>query len=274
MEYKDIHYRVDGPIAVVTFDRPKARNAHGWRLLDETDHAFERAGKDRSVRVVVMKGANGVFTTGHDLGSEDDLAYRESLALQPGVEMYDAFRRYNFDLILKWRNFPKPVIAMVEGFCIYGGWMAAAAADVVYAADNAEFLPGFLEYNSIPYDIPVKKAKEICFESRFLSAQEAHQLGFVNRVLPLADLERETFAYATRVAENSPTMLRFLKVQLNKAQDQMGYTRAVEDSFGDFLAMLYYARDEMRLESQKRLVTVDLALKHRKGERPGLKPKA
>ena len=86
---------------------------------------------------------------------------------------------------MKWRNFPKPTIAMVEGYCIYAGWMLAAAMDVVFAAETAEFLGGFVEYNTIPWDIGIRRAKELVFESRFISAAEAEQLGFVNRVLPL-----------------------------------------------------------------------------------------
>ena len=76
--------------------------------------------------------------------------------------------------------------------------------DIVFAADDAQFLAGFVEYMSIPWDIGVRRAKELCFESRFITAAEAARYGFVNRVLPQADLERETFAYARRVAENSP----------------------------------------------------------------------
>ena len=100
---------------------------------------------------------------------------------------------------------------MVEGYCIYAGWMLAAAMDVVFAADSADFLGGFVEYNCIPWDIGVRRAKELVFESRFISADEAARFGLVNRVLPLAQLEREIFAYARRVAENSPEALRMAK---------------------------------------------------------------
>jgi len=159
----------------------------------------------------------------------------------------------------------------VEGYCIYAGWMLAACCDIVFAATDASFLPGFVEYMSIPWDIGVKRAKEIVFESRFLSAEEAREFGFVNRVLAPADLERETLAYARRAAENSPFALRFAKIQMNKAQDAQGYTQALEDSFGDYVAMKDMRGEATRVEGQRRLATVDLAVKGRRGERFGLK---
>jgi enoyl-CoA hydratase len=273
MDFKDILYAVDGPIGVITLNRPAYRNAQGYRMLDEIDQAFTLAKADDAVRVVMVRGAGGVFSTGHDLGTPEGMAYREALGAKPGIETYDQFKRYNLDLLVAWRNFPKPTIAMVEGYCIYAGWMLAAAMDVVFAADSAEFLGGFVEYNSIPWDIGVRRAKELCFESRFITADEAARYGLVNRVLPLADLERETWAWARRVAENSPEALRFAKIQMNKAQDAQGFMNAVEDSLGDYQAMMYLPGSEMRVEGERRLLTVDLAVRGRRGERFGLTPK-
>jgi enoyl-CoA hydratase len=270
MDFQDIVYAVDGPLGVITLNRPAYRNAQGYRMLDEIDQAFTLAGKDRDVRVVIVRGAGGVFSTGHDLGTEDGLAYREDLGALPGIETYDQFKRYNLDLLLSWRNFPKPTIAMVEGYCIYAGWMLAAAMDVVFAADSAEFLGGFVEYNCLPWDIGVRRAKELCFESRFISAGEAAEFGLVNRVLPLADLERETFAWARRVAENSPEVLRFAKIQMNKAQDAQGFSNAVEDSLGDYQAMMYLPGHNMRAEGGRRMLSVDLAVRGKRGDRFGL----
>ena len=271
MDFKDIIYAVDGPLGVITLNRPAYRNAQSYRMLDEIDRAFGLARLDAAVRVVIVRGAGGVFSTGHDLGTPEALDYREALGAKPGVETYDQFKRYNLDLLLAWRNFPKPTIAMVEGYCIYAGWMLAAAMDVVFAADNAEFLAGFVEYMSIPWDIGVRRAKELCFESRFISAEAAQTFGLVNRVLPPADLERETWAWARRVAENSPEMLRFAKIQMNKAQDAQGFTNAMEDSLGDYQAMMYLPGNPMRMEGARRLLSVDLALQGRRGERFGQK---
>ena len=273
MGFQEIIYTVeDGGVAVITLNRPNYRNAQSYRMLDEIDQAFDLARPDEDVRVVLVRGAGGVFSTGHDLGTPEGTAYREALGTKPGIQRYDEFKNYNLDLLLRWRNFPKPTVAMVEGYCIYAGWMLAACMDVVFAAEDAEFLGGFVEYNSIPWDIGVRRAKELCFESRFISADEAARYGFVNRVLAAADLERETFAWARRVAENSPEALRMAKIQMNKAQDAQGFTTTLEDSLGDYCAMMWMPGSEMRMTTTRRLLTVDLAVRGKRGERFGLTP--
>jgi enoyl-CoA hydratase len=269
MTFHDILYTADGGVGVITMNRPAYRNAQSYRMLDEIDDAFELARADEDVRVVLVRGSGGVFSTGHDLGTPEGMAYRQALGAKPGIQTYDQFKKYNLDLLLKWRNFPKPTVAMVEGYCIYAGWMLAAAMDVVFAAETAEFLGGFVEYNTIPWDIGVRRAKELVFESRFITAEEAARYGLVNRVLAPADLERETFAWARRVAENSPEALRMAKIQMNKAQDAQGFTNAVEDSLGDYQAMMHMPGLTMRLEGERRLATVDLAVKGRRKERFG-----
>ena len=272
MAFQEIVYAVEAGIGVITLNRPAYRNAQGYRMLDEIDAAFDLALTDKAVRVVLVRGAGGVFSTGHDLGTPEAIEYRRSLGAKPGIETYDQFKKYNLDLLLKWRHFPKPTNAMVEGYCIYAGWMLAAAMDVVFAGEDAEFLAGFVEYMSIPWDIGIRRAKELCFESRFISADEAARYGFVNRVLPNADLERETFAWARRVAENSPEALRMAKIQMNTAQDAQGFTQALEDSLGDYVAMMWMPGTEMQAPGTRRLHTVDLAVKGRRGERFGLPP--
>jgi len=268
--FQDILYAAADGVGVITLNRPQYRNAQSWRLLGEIDAAFDLARDDAAVRVVLVRGAGGVFSTGHDLGTPEGAAFRDAQIGDGGLTHYDAFKKYNLDLLLKWRNFPKPTVALVEGYCIYAGWMLAAAMDVVFAAEDAEFLAGYVEYMSIPWDIGVRRAKELCFESRFISAAEAADYGLVNRVLPKADLERETFAWARRVAENDPAYLRLAKLQMNKAQDHQGFTNAVEDSLGDYMAMMWMPGNTMRMEGARRLLTVDLAVKGKRGERFGL----
>ncbi len=270
MDLLDIAYETRGPVATITLNRPGYRNAQGYRMLDEIDRAFDAARQNPAVRVVVVRGAGGDFSTGHDIGTDEAVAYREGLGAEPGVQTYDQFKRYNLDLLLKWRNFPKPTVAMVEGYCIYAGWMLAAAMDIVFASEDAQFLAGIVEYMSIPWDIGARRAKELVFESRFISAAEAADHGFVNRVYPATDLERETFAFAERVAENSPEVLRLAKVQINKAQDSQGFTRALEDSLGDYMAMMWMPGAELRMKGHKRLLAVDLAVRGRRGDRAGL----
>jgi enoyl-CoA hydratase len=267
--YRDILYGVEAAVASVTLNRPAYKNAQSWRMLDGIDAAFDAAAADPAVRVIVVRGSGGHFSSGHDLGTPEQAAHRQALGPPSPLEFYDRFRKYNFDLVLKWRNCPKPTIAMVEGYCVYGGWMLAAAMDVVFAADDAQFLAGFVEYMSAPWDIGVRRAKELCFESRFISAAEAAQFGLVNRVVPQAALEQETFGYARRVAENDPLVLRLAKLQMNKAEDAQGFSRAVEDSLGDFVALINMPGAALRADGQNRLSAVDLAIRGRAGRRPG-----
>lgn len=272
MDFNDILYHTDGPIAWITFNRPRYRNAQSWRLLDEYDRAMDLAVADPAVRVIITRGAGGNFSSGHDLGTPEQLDDRAARGIgEAGIEFYNTFKHYNLDLLLKWRNAPKPTIAMVEGYCIFAGWMMAACVDLVFASRTALFLPALLEYFSLPYDVGVRKAKELMFESRFLTAEEAQALGFVNRVFEPDELERETVNYALRVAENNPVVVRMSKVAANKAQDLMGYTGSLESGLSDYLVMMAN-RGEHRVPGERRLGGVDLALRGLRGERPGLRP--
>jgi len=277
MDFHDVLYEVDGPVAHVRLNRPRYRNAQSWRLLDELDGALAKACADDSIHVIVLSGMGGHFSAGHDLGTPEQQADRESRGLsENGIDFYDNFRLYNLDYTLKWRNLPKPTIAMVTGYCIWGGWMIAAAMDVIFAADSAMLLPGMLEYMSVPWDIGVRKAKELVFELRFMTAAEAHELQFVNRVYPEDQLERETLAYAHRVAENSPMALRIAKLSINQAQDAQGFSQNMETAFQDFVVQTRFRdRDAARRQQENRRTEgVELAVRGLRGDRYGLTPKA
>ena len=268
----DVLYEVRDATALVTLNRPRYHNAQSWALLDALDGALDRAVADDAVRVVVVRGAGENFSSGHDLGTPEQKADKAARGVpDQGLEYYDNFRHYNLDLTLKWRNLPKPTIAMVRGWCIYGGWMIAAAMDVIFASPDARFLAGLVEYFSIPWDISPRKARELCFESRFVDAAEARELGLVNRIYAASDLERETLAYAARVAEVSPAAARLSKLAINKAQDLQGLAAGVEAAFADYLVLMQ-TRGVERVEGGLRLGGVDLALRGLRGERPGLVP--
>ncbi len=261
---------VDESIAIATLNRPRYRNAQSWQLLDELDRALDRAMADPEVKVVIVRGAGEHFSSGHDLGTPEQRADMQARGVpERGLVYYENFRKYNLDYTLKWRNLPKPTIAMVRGYCIFGGWMIAAAMDLIFASPDARFLAGQVEYFSIPWDVHPKKAKELLFESRFIDAVEGERLGFVNRVYPAGELERETLGYARRVSEHGRTSLRMAKLAINKAQDIQGYSAAMEAAFADYLVMAQTGGAGRR-EGQRRLGAVDLALRGERGERPDL----
>ena len=236
MDYENIRYELDGHVAKITLDRPRYRNAQSRLLLEELDAAFGRAAEDLEVRVIVLAGEGDHFSAGHDLGTPEELADREARPPEEGLRgRYKRTWDSNIDKTLRWRNLPKPTIAAVQGYCIFGGWIIASAMDVIFAADDAMFLGANFQYFSIPWDIHPRKAKEILFESRFLPADEAMALGLVNRVIPRADLQAETMAYAHRVAQNDPFQLRMTKLAVNQAQDAQGFTTHINGAFSMYV---------------------------------------
>ncbi|HUA36491.1 MAG TPA: enoyl-CoA hydratase-related protein [Candidatus Binataceae bacterium] len=271
MEFKKILYDKSDRVAKVTLNRPQYRNAQSRVLLEEMDRAFADADADDDIRVIILAGAGDHFSSGHDLGTPEEKADWEARPFGKGVRGEYKRSRYMFlDNTLRWRNLSKPTIAQVQGFCIFGGWMFAAAMDLIVAADDAKFLPSLLQYFSVPYDIPVRKAKEILFQSRFVDANEACELGFVNIVVPRAQLEAETTALATRIAESDRMTLRMLKWAINSAQDEMGYSNFVRNAHSHHMVLGLSGYMQAKLEGKglpKRMAGVEQALK--KGGKDG-----
>jgi enoyl-CoA hydratase len=220
-----IGYEVVDHVARITLDRPEYRNAQSRVLLERLDEAFQQAAEDHDVRVVALFGAGDHFSAGHDLGTPEELADREERPWRGGIRgWYEKTYELFFDNTLRWRNLPKPTVAAVQGYCIFGGWMIASAMDVLFAADDAMFLGSHFQYFAMPWDLSARKAKELLFEPRFMDAVEAEREGLVNRVVPRPRLEGETLEWAARVAENDPFQLRMTKLAVNQAQDAAGYT--------------------------------------------------
>ena len=169
-------------------------------------------------------GAGEHFSAGHDLGTPEELADQEERPWRGGIRgWYERTHEQFYDNTMRWRNLPKPTVAAVQGYCIFGGWMIASAMDVIFAADDAMFLGSHFQWFCVPWDLPVRKAKELLYEPRFMDAHEAERCGLVNRVLPRDQLVDETLAWAGRVAENDPFQLRMTKLAANQVQDNQGY---------------------------------------------------
>jgi enoyl-CoA hydratase len=155
---------------------------------------------------------------------------------------------------LRWRDLPKPTIAQVHGWCIYGGWLIASAMDLIVAADDARFMTNLLQYFPLPFDVGPRKAKELLFDNRVIGAQEALELGFVNRVVPRDRLEQETMALAERIAGNPSFFLRMAKLAVNQAQDAMGFHSALQGAHSHYLLSQFsntqYARRKAREEGR------------------------
>jgi len=264
MGYQHIRYQ-PGRVARVILNRPRYRNAQSRIMLEEMDDAFTRSVANDEVRVIVLSGEGEHFSAGHDLGTPEEKADQEARGFpSEGRGIYQRLRHLYLELTMSWRNLPKPTIAMVQGYCIFGGWMIASAMDIIFASEDALFLPSHFQYFSTPWDIGPRKAKEVIFEHRFITAAEARAAGFVSRVFPRDRLEEETLAYAERVAENDPFILRSCKFSINHMMDTMGFTSELEAAFQTYFINRYldwseYRRPEYRGQS---IARADAALKN------------
>ena len=229
MAYNEILYeKVDG-VAKITLNRAHYRNPISRITIDELDHAFTTAADDDGIGSIVRCARGKHFSAGHDIGTPEKVKDDEERPFPEGVRgtFHRSWHLY-IDHGLRWRNLPKPTIAVIQGKCIWGGWMVATTMDIIFAAEDALFLGSNFQYFSVPWDIGIRKAKEILFEPRFITAREAQDLGFVNRVFKnQAETEQEAIAYAQRVATNSIFSLRMTKVNINMAQDMQGYSNHI-----------------------------------------------
>ncbi len=235
MTYKHIVYE-PGAVARIILNRPQVRNAQSRIMIEEMDDAFRAAAEDDQVHVIVLSGKGDHFSAGHDLGTPEEIADREARGGLPNNLGGRYARSYEMfvSATLRWRNIPKPTIAMVKGYCIFGGFMFASSMDLVFAADNAMFLPNHTQYFPLPWDVGPRKAKELLYETRFMPAAEALELGFANRLYPEGELERETLAFAERVATNDPFFLRMVKFSVNNMEDAKGFSHTVEAAYNAY----------------------------------------
>jgi enoyl-CoA hydratase len=220
---KTVLYERDGSVARVTMNRPQYRNAQSRVLLEELDDALSEAMTDHTVRVVVLFGAGEHWSSGHDIGTKEEKADREARPYPKGVVgTYQRSWDWNVENTMRWRDLPKPTLAAVQGMCIYGGWMIASAMDLIIASEDAQFVPGFFQYQSTPWDVGFRRAKDLLWEQGLIDAHEALELGFVADVVAREDLDEAAMAKAGRIARLPPLMAQMIKRQINDAQDAMG----------------------------------------------------
>ncbi len=224
-------YEVDGAVATVTMNRPEVANAQDTALIDGLDRAFDQAGDDDDVRVVVLCGAGKHFSAGHDLkalvgGENPDrwVAMRET----PEGKLRHEKVMY-FDRCRRIRDFAKPTIAAVQGSCVAGGLMLACMCDLIVAADDARFSNPVLRMTGAgvellvePWELGIRKAKEFLWTGETLDAQEAWRLGLANRVVPRDELMDRTYELARTVALVPPVTAQVVKDTINHTADLMG----------------------------------------------------
>ncbi len=236
VEYENVRYEVSGRVATVSLNRPRYRNAQSRRLLEDLDAALARAVDDHEVRAIVLRGEGEHFSSGHDLGTPDELADREA---RPWPEGQLGEQRRSWELnvanTLRWRDLAKPTVAAVQGMCIYGGWMVASAMDLIVASDDARFLPAHFQYFSVPWELGARKAKELLWRAEFLTAEQALELGFVNHVVPRAELDGFTAELAGQISRQDPFVASMIKRSVNEMQDQMGFRTSITAAHSTYM---------------------------------------
>jgi naphthoate synthase len=242
--YGDIRYETSDGIAKITICRPEVRNAFRPQTLFELQDAFERGRNDRDIGVVVLTGEGpDAFCSGGDQSVRGDSGY-----VAEGASLG---RFHVTDLQVQMRRLPKPVVAMVAGYAVGGGHVLHVCCDLTIAADNARFgqtgprvgsWDGGFGASLLRDLVGTKRAKELWLLCRQYDAEEALEMGLVNAVVPLADLERETVAWCREMLALSPFALRLVKASFNAHEDgYAGIQQLAHDT-----NLLFYGSEEAR----------------------------
>jgi naphthoate synthase len=245
-KFTDIKYESADGMAKITINRPEVRNAFRPQTIIELKEAFDLARDNSEVGVIIFTGEGSeAFCSGGDISVRGDDGYIGDDAVgQQGMGRLNVL-----DLQVQIRRTPKPVVAMIAGWAIGGGHVLHVVCDLSIAADNAKFgqtgpMVGSFDggYGSglLARNVGQKKAREIWFMTRQYDAQEALDMGLVNTVVPLAELEAETVSWCREMLMNSPMALRLLKASMNAADDGLA---GIQQLAGD-ATLLFYLSEE------------------------------
>ncbi len=244
--FTDIKYQMSDGMAKITINRPELHNAFRPQTVIELIEAFSLARDNEEVGVIILTGeGTKAFCSGGDISVRGDDGYLGDDKLsKKGIGRLNVL-----DLQVQIRRTPKPVVAMVAGWAIGGGHVLHVVCDLTIAADNAKFgqtgpvvgsFDGGYGAGLLAAHVGQKKAREIWFMTRQYDAHEALDMGLVNTVVPVAELEAETVSWCREMLRNSPLALRLLKSSLNAADDGLA---GVQQLAGD-ATLLFYMSEE------------------------------
>jgi enoyl-CoA hydratase len=235
-------YEVREQIAFITLNRSEVHNAQSPQLLALLDDCWTKAAQDDAVKVILLQANGRNFSAGHDLAVPEDkksdvfsnFDYKNRGVL--GQYLWE--QAHYFEYSRRWRNNPKPSIAVVQGACIAAGLMLCWPCDLIVAADNAWFSDPTIvmgiagvEYHGHTWELGARKAKQMLFTADRVSAQEAHRLGMVNEVVPAEELREFAHALARKIAERDLFSLMMAKRVVNQTTDIMGQPAALQMGF-------------------------------------------
>jgi enoyl-CoA hydratase len=241
----------EGTIVRITLNRPEARNAQNREMLVELGDAFEQAERDDTVRVVILAGAGPIFSSGHDMGSSEQMA-----SMLPGPDQHVTARtnggtlkagegrtlqewHYFFQNTLRWRNLRKTTIAQVHGKVISAGLMLMWACDLIVAAEDTMFVDVVgtrlgmcgMEYFAHPWEFGPRKTKEMMLTGDAIDVEEAYRLDMVSKIYPKDELAERTLDFARRIARVPTMAALMIKESVNQTVDNMGFYNALNASF-------------------------------------------
>lgn len=242
-----VTYEVIDHVAWVTMDRPDFNNAQNGQMTYALDDAFNRAVQDDDVRVIVLAGNGKHFSAGHDIGTPGrDLhkQFENRLMVPPHVTkpaaelLYTREQEQYLGMCRRWRDIPKPTVAMVQGACIAGGLMLAWVCDLIIASEDAFFqdpvnrmgIPG-VEYFAHAFELPPRVAKEFLLLGERMSAQRAQQFGMVNRIVSREDLRAEVASVAAKLAAQPRLGNWLTKQAVNHVEELRGKRSAMDAVF-------------------------------------------
>ena len=217
-----------GPVRRFTMNRPKALNALSGQLIQALSQALDGAAADPSVRVVILKGAGRAFCAGYDLNEDAGAGAKDSVGWHQEL-------KHAADEMLKFFDFPKPVIAQVHSYCLAGGCDLMMICDLTVCSEDARFGEPEIRFGSgvvtmvMPWVLGARKAKELLFtgEDR-IDAAEALRIGLVNKVVPTDQLDDATLALAEEIAKNDPFAVSMQKKAINKMWEVAGFREAID----------------------------------------------
>ncbi len=243
-----VRYEVVDAVAWITMNRPQFNNAQNGQMTYALDDAFDRAVKDDAVRCIVLAGEGKHFSAGHDIGTPGrDLHHEFDKRLmlaphtnKPAAELlYTREQEQYLGMCRRWRDIPKPTIAMVQGACVAGGLMLAWVCDLIVASEDAFFqdpvnplmgIPG-VEYFAHAYELPPRVAKEFLLLGERMSASRAYSFGMVNKVVPRDELREAVAAWAVKLAGQNRLGNWLTKQSVNHVEELLGKRAAMDAVF-------------------------------------------
>ena len=242
-EFTTVKYEVVEQIAKISLNRPDARNAQNRRMTYELNDALTQAAFDDEIKVIVLAAEGPHFSSGHDLRD------REEYEMEPigiaggfgkgGAEGHMAFEEEIYlNMCRRWQQLPKPTIAQVHGKTIAGGLMLMWVCDLIVASEDATFTDltvdfgvNGVEWFAHPWELGIRRAKEMLFTGDPVSAEEAYNLGMVNHVVPRDGLDNFTLELAQKIAKRPSFALKLAKMSCNQALDAQGFWTAQQAAF-------------------------------------------